>query len=264
MTDDSSGRRPAGKNRIMTDELTPPWPELARAIRERTPARIFAGRAGSSYPTAAQLDLREAHAAAADAVHHDLDLTAALGARFCESHKLFEISTIATSKAEFLLRPDLGRRLSGEACSIIKDRCRPNVDLQIAIGDGLSVAAVSSQVPQLLPLLVHTASRRGLHLGQPFAIRHCRVGVMNDIGELLSPMVTVLLIGERPGLATAESLSAYVAYKPDRAHSDADRNLVSNIHARGTPPLEASIRILDLVAAMMSHQISGTKLSPDW
>jgi ethanolamine ammonia-lyase small subunit len=247
----------------MTDELTHSWPELARTVRERTPARIFAGRAGSSYRTSAQLDLRQAQAAAADAVRDELDLTRTLGARFCEAHKLFEVSTMAASKAEFLLRPDLGRRLSDDAQNAAKERCRPNVDLQIAIGDGLSVAAVAAQVPQLLPLLVHTASRRGLHLGQPFVIRHCRVGVMNDIGELLSPLVTVLLIGERPGLATAESLSAYLAFRPNRHHTDADRNLVANIHARGTPPLEASRRILDLVAAMISHQVSGTKLSLD-
>jgi ethanolamine ammonia-lyase small subunit len=245
----------------VNDKLVAAWPELARAVRERTPARIFAGRAGSSYRTGAQLDLREDHAAAADAVHDELDLTAALGGKFCESHKLFEVATLAASKAEFLLRPDLGRRLSEEACATIKERCRPNVDLQIAIGDGLSVAAISAQVPQLLPLLLHNAFRREWHLGQPFVIRHCRVGVLNDIGELLSPRVTLLLIGERPGLATAESLSAYLAFRPNLSHTDADRNLISNIHARGTPPSVAAGRILDLAAAMMSHQISGTRLN---
>lgn len=248
----------------MTDALTHSWPELARTVWGRTPARIFAGRAGSSYSTAAQLELREAHAAAADAVHQELDLTSALGSKFCEAHKLFEVTTYAASKAEFLLRPDLGRRLPGEARAAIQSRCPPNVDLQIAIGDGLSVAAVSAQVPQLLPLLMHNAFRREWHLGQPFVIRHCRVGVLNEIGELLSPRVTLLLIGERPGLATAESLSAYLAFRPDRSHTDADRNLVSNIHARGTPPAVAAGRILDLVSAMMSHQVSGTKLNvPD-
>ena len=87
------------------------------------------------------------------------------------------------------------------------------------------------------------------------------MGVLNDIGELLSPEVTVLLIGERPGLATAESLSAYMAFRANREQSDADRNLISNIHARGTPPQQAATRILDLISAMMSRQISGTKLS---
>jgi ethanolamine ammonia-lyase small subunit len=97
-------------------------------------------------------------------------------------------------------------------------------------------------------------------LGQPFVIRHCRVGVLNEIGELLSPKVAILLIGERPGLATAESLSAYMAYRPSRAHTDAQRNLISNIHSRGLTPQAAAERILNLAAQMMTLQISGFQL----
>jgi ethanolamine ammonia-lyase small subunit len=91
-------------------------------------------------------------------------------------------------------------------------------------------------------------------------IRHCRVGILNQIGELLLPTVAVLLIGERPGLATAESLSAYMAYRPQRVHTDADRNLISNIHARGVSPADAAVRILDLASQMMKAQFSGTQL----
>lgn len=244
----------------MTDELAQQWPEAIQRIRERTPARVFSGRAGASYRTASQLQLREAHAAAVDAVRNELDLALTLGASFCATWKLFEVSTRATSKDEFLLRPDLGRLFSDEARSAIKQRCTENPDVQIAIGDGLSVAAIAAQVPQLLPLLTQGAMRNGWHVGQPFVIRHCRVGVLNDIGEILSPKVAVLLIGERPGLATAESLSAYLAFRPNGNHTDADRNLISNIHARGTPPEVAATRILGMVSAMMSQQISGTKL----
>jgi len=244
----------------MTDELAQQWPDL-RKIRERTPARVLSGRAGSSYLTRSQLELREAHAAAADAVRNELELTSTLGGEFCERWKLFEVSTEASSKAEYLLRPDLGRRLSEHGREAIRKHCQPGIEVQIAIGDGLSVAAVAAQIPQLLPLLMQGAMRRGWHLGQPFVIRHCRVGVLNDIGLLLSPKVAILLIGERPGLATAESLSSYLAFRPHRSHSDADRNLISNIHARGTPTPEAAARILDLVSAMMVQQISGTKLN---
>ncbi|MGZ4787933.1 MAG: ethanolamine ammonia-lyase subunit EutC, partial [Terriglobales bacterium] len=244
-----------------TDELAHPWPEVLRKIRERTPARVLSGRAGASYLTRSQLDLRDAHAAAVDAVRNEMELTSTLGADFCDRWKLFDISTMAASKAEYLLRPDLGRRLSQEARATIQQRCQSCRDLQIVIGDGLSVAAVAAQVPQLLPLLMQGGTSRGWRVGQPFVIRHCRVGVLNDVGELLSPTVSVLLIGERPGLATAESLSAYLAFRANRNHSDADRNLVSNIHARGTPSAEAATRILDVVSAMMSQQISGTKLN---
>jgi ethanolamine ammonia-lyase small subunit len=106
------------------------------------------------------------------------------------------------------------------------------------------------------------AKARGWTVGQPFVIRHCRVGILNEIGELLTPKVVVLLIGERPGLATAESLSAYMAFQPRPGQTDADRNLISNIHARGISPSEAAARILGLAERMMASRSSGTRL-PD-
>jgi ethanolamine ammonia-lyase small subunit len=101
------------------------------------------------------------------------------------------------------------------------------------------------------------AKARGWSVGQPFIIRHCRVGILNEIGEILRPQVVVLLIGERPGLATAESLSAYLAYRPQKDHTDADRNLISNIHARGVRTRDAAIRILNLAERMIRTKISG-------
>ena len=101
------------------------------------------------------------------------------------------------------------------------------------------------------------ARARGWTVGNPFVIRHCRVGVLNEIGELLAPKVAVLLIGERPGLATAESLSAYMAYRPGKSHTDANRNLISNIHSRGLKPQAAADRILNFAAQMMALRISG-------
>src|SRR5579871_2077490 len=237
--------------------------ETLRKIRERTPARIFLGRAGAAYRTSTQMDLREAHAAAGDAVRAELDLHQAFALEFLERWKLFEVATEARIKEEFLLRPDLGRRLSEPARENVKRRCPQGSDLQIAIGDGLSVTAVAAQVPALLPLLASGARARGWTAGQPFVIRYCRVGALNDIGDLLQPKVAVLLIGERPGLATAESLSAYIAYRPDHTHTDANRNLISNIHARGLRPQAASQRILDLAAQMMKQQSSGFSIRED-
>jgi ethanolamine ammonia-lyase small subunit len=231
--------------------------ETLRRIRERTPARIFLGRAGAAYRTSTQMDLREAHAAARDAVRAELDLQSVFGAEFLERWKLFEVATEACSKEEYLLQPELGRRLAESARKQLKKCCSRGNDVQIAIGDGLSVTAVAAQVPPLLPLLVEGARTRGWTLGQSFVIRHCRVGVLNDIGELLAPQVAVLLIGERPGLATAESLSAYMAYRPNKTHSDANRNLISNIHGRGLTPQAAAERILNLAAQMMRQQTSG-------
>jgi len=235
-------------------------PEIVRKIRARTPARLLTGRAGAAYRTATQLKLREDHAAARDAVRAELDLNEILDKEFVERWQLFEVRTEAGSKDEYLLRPDLGRHFAGASRAEIKRRCSRGNDLQIAIGDGLSAPAVAAQVPALLPLLCEGAQARGWKVGQTFVIRHCRVGVLNEIGELLDPRIAVLLIGERPGLATCESLSAYMAFRPRASHTDANRNLISNIHARGLSPQQAAARILNLAAQMMKAQISGSTL----
>jgi ethanolamine ammonia-lyase small subunit len=236
------------------------WPELIRQIRARTPARVLVGRAGAGYRTGTQLDLREAHAAARDAVRDELDLSAALGLDFVGHWEMREFRTRARNKDEYLLRPDLGRQFDDESRERLSRNYARNCDVQIAIGDGLSVAAVSEQIPQLLPLLFDRAKARGWTAGQAFVIRHCRVGILNEIGELLKPQIAVLLIGERPGLATATSLSAYMAFRPTKAHTDADRNLISNIHARGVGTEEAAERILELAAQMMHAKASGCRL----
>ena len=235
----------------------PEMSEIVRKVRARTPARLLVGRAGAAYRTGTQLDLREAHAAARDAVRAELDLNSALGAAFVEHWNLFEARTQARDKDEYLLRPDLGRHFDSASQAEIQTRCSRDIDLQIAIGDGLSVPAVSAQVPALLPLLDEGAKEGGWKTGPAFVIRHCRVGILNEIGELLHPRVAVLLIGERPGLATAESLSAYMAYQPRESHTDANRNLISNIHARGLNPRDAATRILNFAAQMMNAGTSG-------
>ena len=231
------------------------------AVRARTPARLLVGRTGGSYLTTTQLELRHDHAAAVDAVRSELDLLRDFGEEFIARYHLFEVATRASTKTEYLMRPDLGRRLSDAAREEVAKRCPGGAGLQIVIGDGLSSTAVVTQVPTLLPLLVEGAEgNRGWHVGQPFVIRHCRVGVLNDIGDLLDPQLVVLLIGERPGLATAESLSAYMAYRPRAGHTDAQRNLISNIHARGVSCEEAVQRILRLAEQMMRRKLSGAVL----
>jgi ethanolamine ammonia-lyase small subunit len=246
------------QERAAAGDVVPlPASDLVAAVRARTPARILVGRAGPAYRTSTQLTLRQDHAAARDAVHGEIDLEHDLGAEFVHRHGLFEITTCANGKEQYLMRPDLGRQLHPDARDLLVQRCPAGTDLQVAVGDGLSAAAVRSQVPPLLPLLADEARRRSWSFGQPFFIRHCRVGVLNDIGALLDPAVVVLLIGERPGLATAASLSAYMAYRPRPGDTDARRNLVSNIHARGVRPQEAAPRIIALAEQMRHLQASG-------
>jgi ethanolamine ammonia-lyase small subunit len=238
-------------------------PDLLQAVRARTPARLLVGRAGPAYRTATQLELRQDHAAALDAVHAELDLDRDFGPEFVARWPLFEVATRAAHKAEYLLRPDLGRRLNDAARAEVIRHCPAAADLQVVIGDGLSALAVKAQVPPLLPLLEQEARRRAWRFGRPFVVRHCRVGVLNDVGELLDPAVVVLLIGERPGLATAESLSAYVAYRPRPGHTDAQRNLISNIHARGVLPAAAAARIAALAEKMRRLQAGGVAVKEE-
>jgi ethanolamine ammonia-lyase small subunit len=235
---------------------------IIEVVRARTPARVLVGRSGPSYRTSTQLELRQDHAAAVDAVRAEIDLERDLGRDLVERFGLFEVSTQARDKPEYLLRPDLGRRLATSAVDCLR-RLPSGVDLQLVIGDGLSAAAVAAQVPDLLPRLVEGATTRGWRLGQSFFIRHCRVGILNEIGAVLDPKVAVLLIGERPGLATAESLSAYMAHSPRPGRTDADRNLISNIHVRGTPVPQAAERILRLAERMMVDRISGVALKEE-
>jgi ethanolamine ammonia-lyase small subunit len=238
-------------------------PAILRKIRARTPARLLVGRAGAAYRTSTQMDLREAHAAARDAVRAELTLGEAFDDAFVQRWGLFEVRTEARSKDEYLLRPDLGRRFDAESRTEIQGHCDANSDVQIAIGDGLSISAILAQVPLLLPLLCAGAKERHWKIGNTLVIHRCRVGILNEIGELLKPRVVVLLIGERPGLSTAKSLSAYMAYEPRAIHTDANRNLISNIHARGLNPQEAATRILNLASLMMKTSTSGYTLKEE-
>jgi ethanolamine ammonia-lyase small subunit len=240
--------------------------ELAAILQQalaRTPARLIVGRAGPSYKTGTLLKLREDHAAARDAVYNELDLDRDLPAELVRTQKLFLVQTCARTKTEFLMRPDLGRKFSEAAAEEIRRQCLLKPDLQIIIGDGLSATAVKTQIPQLLPKLQQAAADRGWQVGQPFVVRYCRIGILNDTGDLLQPTVAVLLIGERPGLATAESLSAYLAYRPRAGHTDAQRNLISNIHARGVSIDDAANRIISLAAQMMRLQASGVSVKEE-
>jgi ethanolamine ammonia-lyase small subunit len=231
-------------------------PEILRA---RTPARIFVGRAGAGYKTRTILELRCDHAFARDAVETELHLEH-FDAGFVQRFRLFEVCTQALTKAVYLARPDLGRLLNNAGREAIEQLCPPRVDLQIAIGDGLSASAVLEQVPSLLPAMFALAEVRHWRIGRPFLIRNCRVGVLNDLGDLIDPKVAVLLIGERPGLATTESLSAYLSFQPRAGHDDSRRNLISNIHARGVPVDVAARRIASLTDLLMQSGTSGVSI----
>jgi ethanolamine ammonia-lyase small subunit len=221
-----------------------------------TSARIGVGRAGPRYNTASLLLFQGDHAVTQDALYRDID------PQLLADFNLFTVQTnITGGKEQFLLRPDLGRQLSPEARSTIAEKCVKNPNIQLVIGDGLSAAAIEANLRQIFPVIKQGCQAAGLTFGTPFHVKYCRVGVLNDIGDAIKPDVIILLIGERPGLGRAESMSAYMGYKPKNGDSDADRDVVCNIFENGgTNPLEAGAFVVQIAQKMRQHQASGVKL----
>jgi ethanolamine ammonia-lyase small subunit len=230
--------------------------ESVKAMIASTTARIGVGRAGPRYSTASLLLFQGDHAVTQDALFRDVDQ------KLLDQFNLFTVQTkITGGKQEYLLRPDLGRLLNDEAKRIINEKCQKNVNIQLCVGDGLSAAAIEANLRQIFPVIRQGVQNAGLTFGTPFFIKYARVGVMNDIGELIKPDVVILLIGERPGLGRAESMSAYMGYKPKYGDTDADRDVVCNIFENGgTNPLEAGAFVVQLAQKMRKSQASGVKL----
>ena len=234
----------------------PKDPAALNELIKSTTARIGVGRAGPRYNTASLLLFQGDHAITQDALYRDIDQ------KLLDEFGLFTVQTnITGGKEQFLLRPDLGRQLNDEAKRTISEKCIKNPNIQIVVGDGLSAAAIEANLRKIFPVIKQGAQTAGLTFGTPFHIKYCRVGVMNDIGEAIKPDVVILLIGERPGLGRAESMSAYMGYKPKYGESDADRDVVCNIFENGgTNPLEAGAFVVQLAQKMRQNQASGVKL----
>lgn len=227
-----------------------------KALMAATTARIGVGRAGPRYSTASLLLFQGDHAVTQDALYRDVDQ------KLLSEFNLFTVQTKVTGgKQEYLLRPDLGRLLNDDAKRIINEKCQKNVNIQLCVGDGLSAAAIEANLRQIFPVIKQGVQNAGLTFGTPFFIKYARVGVMNDVGELIKPDVVILLIGERPGLGRAESMSAYMGYKPKYGDTDADRDVVCNIFENGgTNPLEGGAFVVQLAQKMRKSQASGVKL----
>jgi len=220
-----------------------------------TSARLAVGRAGPRPPTRAVLLFGADHAVTQDAIFGDVP-TALL-----EKFGLFTVQTKVTSQDEFLLRPDLGRMLDDEAKKLVAERCVKRPQVQIVVGDGLSAAAVTNNLQQIYPVIEQGLKGAGLSLGTPFFVRYCRVGVMNDINDIVQADVVVLLIGERPGLGVADALSVYSGWRPTSGKTDAHRDVICMITENGgTNPLEAGAFVVEHAKTVMQHQASGVEL----
>lgn len=223
-------------------------------LKMNAPCRLGIGKAGARYNTLPQLEFRAAHSAAQDAVFNDVD------AEFVEKMGLWTVQTQCDSKDTYLTRPDLGRRLSAEGAAAVREKCKKNPTVQIYVSDGLSSAAVAANVGDLLPALMQGLQSYKIDVGTPFFVKYGRVGVMDEISEITGAEVTCVLIGERPGLITAESMSAYIAYKATMGMPEARRTVLSNIHRAGTIPAEAGAHIAEIIKIMLEKKASGTDL----
>ncbi|WP_410511934.1 ethanolamine ammonia-lyase subunit EutC [Paenibacillus sp. BR2-3] len=221
---------------------------------KHTPARLDVGRAGTRPLTQEMLKFRLDHAEAVDAVYGEVreETIAEFG--------LFMVETQYRDKEHYLKYPDSGRTLTEEGAQVLALRCAPRPQVQIVVSDGLSAKAIDDNLADVLPALRDSLAANGLAEGTPFFVKGGRVGVMDDIGRLLNPEVLVLFIGERPGLVTASSMSAYMCYRPVPGRKDSDRMVISNIHANGTPPVEAGAHIGTLLRKMIEQKVSGVKL----
>lgn len=235
-----------------------PWADL----RRHTPARIGLGRSGVALPTTEVLRLAAAHAQARDAVHVALDVQALAAALHSDGWRSVGVASRAASRGEYLRRPDLGRRLSPADATRLRDLAAGDVDLAIVIGDGLSALAVQRHA---LPLLRALRAALGDTLTlAPLAIAtQARVALADEIGALLQARVALILLGERPGLSSPDSLGAYLTHTPAVGRTDAERNCVSNIRPEGLPPERAAQRLAWLLREALRRGVSGVALKDD-
>ncbi|MEG2437758.1 MAG: ethanolamine ammonia-lyase subunit EutC, partial [Cetobacterium sp.] len=172
--------------------------------KKKTPARVGISRAGTRYTTNTMLRFRADHAAAIDAVFTDVS------EEFLKRNDLLVVKTQCESKDQYITRPDLGRRISPEGIKIIEEKCKKNPKVQVCIADGLSSTAIEANIEDTLPALLNGLKSYGIDVGTPLFIKYGRVGSADEVSELVNAEVTCLLIVERPGLATSESMSAYI------------------------------------------------------
>ncbi len=223
-------------------------------LKENTSARLGVGRAGPRYKTETLLRFRADHAAAMDAVFTDVS------DELISEMDLFKVKTLCRDKDEYLKRPDLGKKFSDETLTEIKEKCISNPQVQLYVADGLSSTAVEANLRNIFPAIIQGLEGYDIKIGNPFFVKYGRVASMEPISESLNADVSCVLIGERPGLATAESLSCYMAYKAEVGMPESKRNVISNIHAEGTPAVEAGAHIADMIKAMLEQKTSGLDL----
>ena len=230
-------------------------------LRALTPARVALGRSGASLPTRALLEFTLDHARARDAVHAAFDMPALVAELGGLGLPVIGVASRAVSRADYLRRPDLGRRLDEASIKLLADcKAAPAERLAIVIGDGLSPAAVHAHAVELTRSLLPRLAASRIEIGAVVVAAGARVALGDEIGALLKASMAVVLIGERPGLSAPDSLGAYLTFAPQIGRTDAERNCVSNIHRGGLSYDEAAFRIGWLIREGLARKLTGIAL----
>ena len=228
--------------------------EKFRKMKDRTPARLGSGRTGPRYKTLTMLRFRADHAAAQDAVFSQVP------ENFAAKNGMVEVQTRCHDKDEYLTRPDHGRSFDEENQKKIRAAIPGTPRVQIVVGDGLSSAAITANALDCLKAIQEGLKIQGIDPGTPIFVRYCRVGAGDAIGDVTGCELVCMLVGERPGLVTDKSMSAYLTYQPRTGVSESARTVVSNIHAQGTPAVEAGAHIAELIGTILKRKVSGVGL----
>ena len=223
-------------------------------MKAKTPARLGSGKAGARYKTLTMLRFRADHAASHDAVFSQVPED------FAAKNGMTAVQTKCTDKDNYLTRPDLGRTFDEENAKKIRAAVPTAPKVQIVVGDGLSSAAITANAMDCLQAIKDGLQMRNIHFGPDIFVRYCRVGAGDAIGDITGCELVCMLVGERPGLVTDKSMSAYITYKPHTGVSESARTVVSNIHAQGTPAVEAGAYIAELIEKILTKKVSGVGL----
>ena len=223
-------------------------------MKAKTPARLGSGKAGARYKTLTMLRFRADHAAAQDSVFSEVDT------EFAKKYDLLPTKTRCDSKDEYLTRPDLGRCFDEHNAKAIKGVIDTPPKVQIVVGDGLSSAACEANAMDCLYALKDGLKARGIPTGKDIFVRYCRVGAGDAIGDITGCELVCVLVGERPGLVTDKSMSIYITYRPHTGVSESSRTVISNIHAQGTPAVEAGAYAAELIETILKRKVSGVGL----
>jgi ethanolamine ammonia-lyase small subunit len=232
----------------------PRRPEAIERLKATTPARIITGRTGTRYLTPSYLGLRADHAIALDAVESELDEA------FAAQQGWVFLRSQADTHQTFLLQPDLGRRLDEPSKAVLAAKATRNVDVQLIAGDGLSAVAVREHGPVLMRALADAHRAQGFTVGEPLFVKFARIGVQDEIGVLTAAKSTVIIVGERPGLGTGDSISIYTAFGPRLGQDNAEKDCISNVRPQGFAAPKAAARCAALMKQCFVAGGGGVKL----